>query len=383
MSKDQIEELRGLPEEVRSMFFLNAQEWVLAEGVAAEGRRFLDLTLGERGPALTASDRLFLEALGSATLDLYEVVEASPGEGLTLLSKTDPKAEPVWVLERGGSRTLRKGDYLGARLLALEPAVLSGAVYYFNSAVYLRLRNELFGTRRRAKLDPARVSRSIVHEWLSALIAPPPDLVDASTGEPLVLTTVLYRIKDPEALRETLAALPDVEEEEDGWVRFEDPKANVRRPLCTLTRKGATRLEVFARTVARADEAERWISEVAGGSIQKLTRALEDPRHLWKNRFQKRPERSSNDVLDSLSPEQKTELFDDLHRQMYANWADEPIPYLEGKTPRQAIRSKAGRIEVVELLKTYEAGERKQAEGQGRPPADFGFLWDELGLERS
>jgi hypothetical protein len=68
---------------------------------------------------------------------------------------------------------------------------------------------------------------------------------------------------------------------------------------------------------------------------------------------------------------------------MYAKWADEPIPFLSGKTPRQAIRSKAGRIEVVELLRTYETGEKRQAEAQGRDPVDFGFLWEELGIERS
>jgi hypothetical protein len=383
LTEDELQELRGLPAQVRDMFFLNAHEWVLAEGVAADGRRFIDHVLGEDGPALTASDRLFLEALGSTPLDLYEVVESRPGEGLILLSKTDPKAEPIWVVERSGSRSLGKGDHIGARLLALEPAIVSGAVYFFSSGAYLNLRSELFGKRRRAKPDPTRISRSIVHEWLSVLVAPPPRLVDASTGDPLVLTTVLYRIRDLEALRKSLRTQPDVEEDENGWVRFEDPKANVKRPLYELTRKGPNRLEVFARTVALADQAERWISRVAGGSIQKLTRALEDPRHLWKNRFQDRPERSPDEVLESLSPEQMTELVENLHRQMYANWADEPIPYLKGKTPRQAIRSKAGRMEVIELLRTYEIGERKEAEEQRRAPADFGFLWDELGLERS
>ena len=206
-------------------------------------------------------------------------------------------------------------------------------------------------------------------------------MVDASTGEPLVLTTLHYRIRDLQALRGALAAAPDVEEEEEGWVRFEDPKAAVKRPHCTLTRKGENRLEVFARTVARADEAERWLSGVAGRSLQKLTRELTDPRHLWKERFRERPKRS-NDALEGLSREQKTELFENLHRQMYAKWADEPIPFLNGKTPRQAIRSKAGRIEVEELLRTYEKGETKQAEEQGRDPVDFGFLWKELGIER-
>ena len=95
LTEDALDELRSLPDEVRGMVFRNAQEWILAEGVAAEGRRYLDLALGEEGPSLTASDRLFLEALGSCPLDLYEVLEARAGEGLTLLSKTDPKAEPV------------------------------------------------------------------------------------------------------------------------------------------------------------------------------------------------------------------------------------------------------------------------------------------------
>ena len=45
-------------------------------------------------------------------------------------------------------------------------------------------------------------------------------------GEPLLLTTVHYRIRNLEALRQALAAAPDVEDEEEGWVRFEDPYRN-------------------------------------------------------------------------------------------------------------------------------------------------------------
>jgi hypothetical protein len=319
--------------------------------------------------------------MGSTGLDLYEVVESIPGESLTLLSKTDPEAEPIRVLERSGSRSLRKGDFLGARVLPLEPPILSGAAYSISANEYLRLRNEIFGKRRRGKPDPGRISRAVIRGWLRALVAPPPRLVDASTGEPLVLTTLHYRIRNLDALERALDAAPDVEKEEGGWVRFEDPDAEMRRPHCTLTRKGRDRLEVFARTEARADEAERWLTEVAGGSLGKPTRALSDPRHLWKERFRERKE-PAEDPLASLTREQKTEIFENLHRQMYAKWADEPIPFLNGKTPRQAIRSKAGRIEVVELLRTYETGEKRQADAEGRDPVDFGFLWEELGIER-
>ena len=47
LTEDELQELRGLPAQVQNMFFLNAHEWVLAEGVAADGRRFIDHVLGE------------------------------------------------------------------------------------------------------------------------------------------------------------------------------------------------------------------------------------------------------------------------------------------------------------------------------------------------
>ena len=70
------------------------------------------------------------------------------------------------------------------------------------------------------------------------------------------------------------------------------------------------------------------------------------------------------------------------HRKTYDNWADEPIPALRNKTPREAIRSKEGKRDVIELLKSYEKGEARQAKMEQRSPVSFEFLWNDLGLER-
>ena len=68
-----------------------------------------------------------------------------------------------------------------------------------------------------------------------------------------------------------------------------------------------------------------------------------------------------------------------IHR-MYANWADEPIPALDGKTPRQAIKTPAGSERVKGLLRGYEASERQQAQEQGRRVISYAFLWQALGI---
>jgi hypothetical protein len=65
---------------------------------------------------------------------------------------------------------------------------------------------------------------------------------------------------------------------------------------------------------------------------------------------------------------------------IYANWADDPIPALDDKTPRQAIKTSAGLERVKGLLRGYEAGEKRQAAQQGRCENSYAFLWQALGI---
>jgi hypothetical protein len=67
-------------------------------------------------------------------------------------------------------------------------------------------------------------------------------------------------------------------------------------------------------------------------------------------------------------------------RQLYADWADQPLPALDGRTPRQAIQTPDGLEQVKFLLHTYEHGESQQAKAQQRPAVSYEFLWQELGI---
>jgi len=83
-----------------------------------------------------------------------------------------------------------------------------------------------------------------------------------------------------------------------------------------------------------------------------------------------------------LPQEELQSLMEQVLRRHYANWCDEAIPALDGRTPRQAIRTAAGLERVKGLLRMYEDGEREQSRVQGRPPISYQFLWDALGLQR-
>ena len=74
-------------------------------------------------------------------------------------------------------------------------------------------------------------------------------------------------------------------------------------------------------------------------------------------------------------------MSETIHRT-YAHWADEPIPALDHKTPRQAIQTSAGLERVKGLLRSYEASEAAQAVQQGRTEISYDFLWQAVGLTR-
>ena len=53
---------------------------------------------------------------------------------------------------------------------------------------------------------------------------------------------------------------------------------------------------------------------------------------------------------------------------------------LDGKSPKQAARSKAGRRKVADWLKYLENAAAHRAQAQGHPAYDFGWMWEELKL---
>ena len=84
--------------------------------------------------------------------------------------------------------------------------------------------------------------------------------------------------------------------------------------------------------------------------------------------------------VDEIPPEIARQIMQDHLDQHYRETLDAPIPALGGKSPRQAVRTAAGRVKVIDWLKMLENRSAKHGEG---PIAeyDFGWMWVELGLQ--
>jgi len=148
------------------------------------------------------------------------------------------------------------------------------------------------------------------------------------------------------------------------------------------------RLKLFCRTRQLADEGRAWFEALAGGSVHHLTREITDPAGAMAasgdpgSPLETMPPDSGHAPPD-LPPEVISELVAEVIQRNYADWADEPLPALGNRTPRDAISTPAGLERVKGLLRSYEDGEAQSAREQNREPVSFQFLWDELGISRN
>ena len=83
---------------------------------------------------------------------------------------------------------------------------------------------------------------------------------------------------------------------------------------------------------------------------------------------------------DELSPEIARQIAQEHMDQHYRKTLDAPIPALGGKSPYQAVQSKAGRAKAVDWLKTLENNSAKHR-NDAIEEYDFGWMWAELGLQ--
>lgn len=388
--------LDELPEEIWHQAQINFTEWLIAEGSIRVKRGYAvvsTLLLGPGGPRLSSGQRDWIEQLARRPLRLYDVTDAKPGEGITLCDAIDTGQPPVFVTEHTGSHSLRPGMQIAARLIeAGGEHLISGALYVYAPPVGRALQTRLQAVAADEEMfdedRPLFTGLAIVEHWLAQFLlpAPLPDFVDAASGEPMLLTTDHYDVASWPTLEAALAAQPDVEgSAEHGWSRLVEGDDGLMRPVASVNpgpeRK---RVSVFYKTAGHAERGRPWFEQIAGDAVRFVIREVSDPKGLLQDReaLAHAAQGTAPSMPEGIDPAALADALAGAIRRTYANWADEPVPALGGRTPRQAIATPAGLERVKGLLRSYEDGEADAAKSQQRSAISYQFLWDALGIER-
>jgi hypothetical protein len=430
-------EVEDLPELIGDDGFMSLWGCAFEDFIAREfgdGSNVIDEYLKRRGWKETAPNRAYMAALRTSTVGLYEVSGIVPGESF-LARDLVRDGEPVRVMDRAGSRSVKPWDRIAARVVRVgERHVAAGAILHFARD----LADELLGMIARvqasstedfaalaratgfgeevaaaaagaaaAGADATEVLRAAApifsNLWLGkalreALAPETPHLLN-SEGEAIVYRSLRYGLRSGAKAREVRRALDKVPalhpESETFWNWLTENAPSPRgasaigeRALRLLTtdesgrtvlgtvelRDGAVILSVNSAT--RAERGRALIEPALAGFVDAPNEEIQTVEEALK----RSKGRESPSPPSPFSPEQTRAIVHEALQRHYEGALDDPIPMLGGVTPRQAAETPDGRAKVAAWLKELENGIAAHPPGDPMADYDAAWLWDELGV---
>jgi hypothetical protein len=359
---------------------------------SVQGRPAFEWFLEEANPLPGLDERRWLDAQRASWLSIWEVIEVRPGDGLRLRDLLTEEERCVQEILATESLVMR--DCILARVVELGDTGVLGGTHprplppAEAAEVVRRARGRL---RRKRAVPPDRLrdekfGRYLIHRWEEAVVelesrwSRPPELRNTD-GEPLVLTTDHFEIA-PGAhgdVAAQIAALndvlpPDADDADPSFDFLRDP-ASQSPPARGATLLGSLRISrdrirIETNSIARADNLRHRVEEACGERVRHRTREHTDPlSEPVRRELAERPEYTP--------PPEAQQLVLEFKRSHYAGWLDESLPALGGKSPREAVCSRAGRGAVDVLLKEMENLEQRSPPGER---FDFSDLRRELRL---
>ncbi|HZH15722.1 MAG TPA: SEC-C metal-binding domain-containing protein [Archangium sp.] len=384
------EEPGFLPEYPETQLFMPwaVHHWEVEERPVREW--FLD----EEGGTLPEVERAWLLSQRPVVLTVWEVLEVQEGVGLRV--KDLLGGEEHFVHEVRGSQQLRPRHAVLGRLVEheglavfcgmdpqpLPPREADEMVQVARKELRVRgnrpVPRELLASED-TSLGLVLLWREVV-DWLKAKAERPLELTNTD-GEPLVFVVDDYTLA-PEArsrVLEALGRLEGMEVEEDGEVfrctflrEGNAMHASWENTIIGNAEVGADSLRLEANSVERADALRRRVEAACKGLVRHRSREKTEPSKM-------RQARPGQPLAARRTPSpEELEALREVKASHYAAWVDSKLPALKGKSPRQAVRTKAGRHQVDVLLKELE---NREAGLPVEERMDVSGLRRELGLE--
>lgn len=390
-----------------------AFEDLVTRTIEPDGRNLAEDYLKRRGWNEAGPAKLYIRALRTSVMSLYEVSEVQPGTGF-LVRDLIRGGDPVRVSERSASQTLRQWDRIGARVVMVAgKQILSGGVLSFTAeaadALVAGLRKAQGTRSARAKLsiDDERlrelaplISTTWLFDTIPRTLGPVEvPVLHNSDGEEVVF----HRVRFPFARGTTqaligarLAAVPALQRETTHFWNWlgdrpgSSAKGNGRMAWGVTMADGTPVLgnvELKGRAlilaVTSAERAARGTALIAATLADLVGAPLTEIETVEQAMAARREGRTASEPAADIPPEVAAPLVHAVLDRKYRATLDEPVGMLGDATPRVAARTAAGRERLAGWLKYLENRSSNQPDPND-PMAtyDFTWMWRELGIEQ-
>lgn len=386
-----------------------------------EGDNVIDDYLKRRGWREKVPAKRYLEAMRDSVISFYEVIDLDPGRSMTVRDLI-LGGDPITVQEKLGSESTARWDRIAGRIVTVNKRVyFTGSLLLFPHEVADEV---LSGIEEMVKSIKKELQKEAKKQGEAA------GVTDRILREMFLhySASLFTRIWLIDALSRTSGPLPEFRNTDGDEIVFSEARfpitgklANVIIGLDTINefeRHDPDELrwtwhghgspsQRMSRCKGRAFETDDDVGQTILGNIEidkdalvlstnskeradrgrdlllsRLDGVLGQPLTSYRDLEKMLEERSDSASVQSELPPEVTEpairSFLDHH---YRQVLDDPLPYFDGKTPRQAARSEKGRTQVISWLKNMENSDARRAARQGQQPYDFQWMWREVEIE--
>jgi SEC-C motif len=350
----------------------------------------------------------YLSACLDAPFGFFEVISADPGHGMQM---REILTETTYaVLERSASASLQAGHILYGTVVECDGIVMLEACAPVVIPVGMKPmiveqrellleeealeREQILAAMEEedeehegaAALEPRLQNlallendfsnRELYWKLIQPLLNPEPPELHNTDGDSLSMQRLIFAIDSPAEAFEALKGLAvghseeellrDAEYSADGALKRVEfswlKRGNSQHKGCESTVLG--RIEIDEKQLAaevnsaeRAAEFKRLVSKRLGKKARYRVTKIQSMERLMAE-ARANPRKSTTQADEDQAalmarPEVQAKLRDIL-TQHYDAWIDEKLPILRGKTPREAVRTAAGREKVDALIKDIE-----------------------------
>ncbi len=372
-------------EETRWAGFL---EWFVFDyRPSANPRTIIEEFLHRRAARINPAERELLESMRQARFGIWEVQRVQIGKGLEL--RNIITEDQFFVDDVSCSRSLVQWDCMLCRIYRSEGRwSIAGVGLSVPRNLLPKLTAWIDDESRAAGISPAAFVAANSHRFHRLIDELSRQQWDSLTmvnaeGDELEFSTAQYRIIDETSLLAAIEAEPSFVAEDDdepathSFAWLEPGAAEERRSYGRLSmHNGRLRLECNSRR--RLETGRRLIESIAGAGLQHQGDSFQSQQSIKREAFEKKPDRRPPKAPE-LPPDLEREIIANFKRKHYADWVDQPLPALDGLTPREAAGSKSKRRQLEDLLRTMENREARER-AEGHAAFDFSTIRKQLGM---
>jgi len=382
----------------------------------------IDAFLERCGKTLTTDEKKYYQGLRSSYMSLYEVIDIEVGKSLTLRDMMQKNSKPIKITENKATHHLSKWDFIGARLVKVgtQYQLAGGLLLMERDCVdelveYIRKMDELvlqtvrsLSGGREAELMIKKMWVKIIAEvWfeISSRPAQETELFNKD-GERFKLCTTTFPLKV--ATSKAVASLNALEElefdnEDRHWIWLKESYLNQE---ISVVKEGSEGKKIFTDTTVQAEDGTNYslYAELSIKKKQLIVEVNSEQRATIVEFFLKEklgkmigeptinikipeefPDKGEGDSISEAHVASREEIavVQTMMDQHYRAWVDNKIPVLGSKSPREAMKTKEGRKNVISLLKEFENIEARKSRTMPEQRYDFGWLFEELGIKAS